>query len=209
MSHKDDFEKIYTKPGAAIWTLNEPPTILKELVETGTIKPCRTLDIACGEGTAAIYLASKGFTVTAIDFSEKAIEFARENARKKGVEVEFRVMDALDLSGLNQKFDFIFEWAIIHHLQPEKVEAYIAQLPGLLNANGLYLTNSFNTESTSYGKTGDRIRKTPIGTELFYMSMREKRDLLEKHFTVLREERVDLVGQGVSQPGNFFLAKKK
>ena len=209
MSEKYAFDKIYEKPDSAIWTMEEPPQILKDLVENGTIKPGRTLDIACGEGTAAVYLARKGFSVLGIDFSEKAIEYARARAVKKGVQAEFAVMDATDLSGLNETFDFIFEWAIIHHLKLEQVGPYLKQIPKLLKPGGLYLTNSFNIDSPLYGQPGVRVRKTFLGTELLYHSQKEMRELLSEDFKILKEEIVPLVGKGVSQIGNFFLAQKK
>lgn len=209
MSEKRAFEKVYEKPDAAIWTLEEPPQILRDLVEDGTIKPCKTLDVACGEGTAAVYLAKKGFEVTGIDFVENAIEYARDRANKAGAEVEFKVMDATDLSGLNEKFDFIFEWALIHHLKSEQVAPYLKQIPKLLNPGGLYLTNSFNIESPLYGQAGERVRKTFLGTELLYHSQEEMEQLLSQDFMVIKKEIIPLVGKGVQQIGNFFLVRKK
>ena len=78
MSEKENFEKVYERPGAA-WTREEPPEELKELVESGKIKPCKVIDIGCGEGFYSIYLASKGFDVLGIDISENAIKYAKEN----------------------------------------------------------------------------------------------------------------------------------
>jgi len=72
---KEIFEKIYKK--RAVWTESEPPKELVESIETGKIKPCRVLDVGCGEGFYAIYLASKGFDVTGIDISRNAIKLAR------------------------------------------------------------------------------------------------------------------------------------
>jgi len=209
MSEKHAFEKVYEKPDSAIWTLEEPPQILRDLVEDGTIRPCKTLDIACGEGTTAVYLAKKGFEITGIDFVENAIEYARVRAKKTGAKVEFKVMDATNLSDLKEKFDFIFEWALIHHLKSEQVAPYLKQIPKLLNPGGLYLTNSFNIKSPLYGQPGVRIRKTFLGTELLYHSQEEMRDLLSEDFEIIKEAIVPLVGKGVQQIGNFFLVRKK
>jgi SAM-dependent methyltransferase len=49
----------------------------------------RALDLACGEGRNAIWLAEHGWTVTAVDFSDVAIERARKLAEGRGVEVEW------------------------------------------------------------------------------------------------------------------------
>ncbi|MBI2830315.1 MAG: class I SAM-dependent methyltransferase, partial [Chloroflexi bacterium] len=58
---------------------------LVSLVEGGRIKPCRAIDLGCGTGANAIYLAQHGFDVTGIDFSEAAIEKARARAEEAGV----------------------------------------------------------------------------------------------------------------------------
>ncbi|MBW3003800.1 methyltransferase domain-containing protein, partial [Candidatus Woesearchaeota archaeon] len=75
---KHIFDKIYVKRGKGPWTLEEPP---KEIVEVvSKVKPCKALDIGCGEGFFSIYLAKQGFDVTGIDYSEVAVERAKENA---------------------------------------------------------------------------------------------------------------------------------
>lgn len=207
MSDKAAFDKIYSKPGA-IWTQEQPPQKLVSLVEDGILKPGKVLDSACGEGTASVYLAKEGFDVTGIDFSEKAIDYAHERASKEGVEVNFMVMDALELEKLSGAFNFIFEWGLIHHLPPDQVEPYIQKIVQALAPEGLYMTNSFNINSDAYGKKGERQRKTPLGTELYFYTQEEMRELFSKYFTIIREEIVALEGRGITQPGNFFLLKK-
>ena len=51
------------------------------------------LDVACGKGRHALYLASQGFQVTGIDLSPNSISFAQEEAKSKSLEVEFYVHD--------------------------------------------------------------------------------------------------------------------
>ena len=51
------------------------------------------LDVACGKGRHALYLASQGFQVTGIDLSPNSISFAQEEAKSKNLEVEFYVHD--------------------------------------------------------------------------------------------------------------------
>jgi len=53
----------------------------------------RALDLACGEGRNAIWLAERGWRVTAVDFSEVAIERGRKLAEHRGIGVEWRCED--------------------------------------------------------------------------------------------------------------------
>ena len=47
---------------------------LVALVDSGRIQPCRAIDLGCGTGANAIYLAENGFEVTGVDYAEAAIE---------------------------------------------------------------------------------------------------------------------------------------
>ena len=58
-----------------------------------TLTPGRALDLACGAGRHALYLAERGWQVTAVDSSQVAIEILRERARKRGIEVDARIAD--------------------------------------------------------------------------------------------------------------------
>jgi methylase of polypeptide subunit release factors len=71
------------------WNIATQPDALVELVDSGKVKPCKTIDMGCGAGNYAIYLASRGFDVTGIDISPAAIKIARENAKKKGIKGNF------------------------------------------------------------------------------------------------------------------------
>ena len=69
----------------------EPSKLLVRVVEN--LKPGRALDIACGAGRHAIYLASHGWDVTAVDSSRVGIELLNERARTIGVTVNARIAD--------------------------------------------------------------------------------------------------------------------
>ena len=73
---------------------HEPdPTLVSE---AGALRPGLALDLATGDGRNAIWLASKGWRVTAVDFSTVALERARRSATRAGVEVEWRQEDLLE-----------------------------------------------------------------------------------------------------------------
>lgn len=69
----------------------EPHKLLIGLVEK--LKPGKVLDLACGTGRHAIFLAEKGWDVTAVDNSRAGIEIARQRAAEKDVAVDFRAAD--------------------------------------------------------------------------------------------------------------------
>jgi SAM-dependent methyltransferase len=75
--------------------------------EVAGLAPGRVLDVGCGEGADAIWLAGRGWTVTAIDISEVALGRARAAAESAGVAVEWICGDALDMALPARSFDLV------------------------------------------------------------------------------------------------------
>jgi SAM-dependent methyltransferase len=86
------------------------------------------LDIGCGLGDNAIFLASRGHSVTGLDGSPAAIEEARRRAAAAGITVTFGVADATDLSEYEGRFDTVVDSALYHCLDDDGRQAYIAAL---------------------------------------------------------------------------------
>ena len=71
----------------------------------GSLAPGRALDLACGEGRNAIWLAERGWKVTAVDFADVAVD--RGRARERGADVEWVVADVLQWIPPAGAFDFV------------------------------------------------------------------------------------------------------
>jgi hypothetical protein len=91
-----------------LWDAGLPSGELRRVVEQGIVRPGPAVDLGCGSGTDAIYLASKGFDVTAIDIAPTALSLAREKAERAGVKVRWLLASVLSLPQL-EPFDFIFD----------------------------------------------------------------------------------------------------
>ena len=77
------------------------------LAEVASLTPGRALDVGCGEGADAIWLARNGWTVTAIDISEVAVIRAREAAERAGAAVEWVRGDVLQTPFPAGSFDLV------------------------------------------------------------------------------------------------------
>lgn len=87
-----------------VWSA-EPNVFVAEV--TGDLPPGRALDLACGEGRNAIWLAGRGWRVTAVDFSAVAIDKGRKLAARAGVDVEWRCEDVLAWEPRPRSFDLV------------------------------------------------------------------------------------------------------
>lgn len=111
------FDKVYSEPNNAPWTFSEIHKEVKDLIGKKVLKKgMRVLEIGCGEGHHAIFLAKKGMKVTAVDRSANAIRFAKANAKKKEVNVILLIRDFRNIGTIKKKFDFIFDWRFAHEL---------------------------------------------------------------------------------------------
>lgn len=87
-----------------VW-LAEPNRFLA--AEAADLRAGRALDLACGEGRNAIWLAERGWEVTAVDFSRVAIDKARRLAEARGVTVTWAVADVVAATLQPRAFDLV------------------------------------------------------------------------------------------------------
>jgi len=146
------------------WNNEQPPELLVELIETGKVTPCRAIDLGCGAGNYAAYLAAKGFNVTGVDMSPTAIKFARQNAKQKGVKCKFLVGDVIEhLSETDGRWDFAYDWGLLHHIFPENRQKYVQGVHNVLNPGGKYLSVCFNEKDTAFARLGEGAAQTKEG----------------------------------------------
>lgn len=116
---------------------------LVALVDSGGIEPCRTIDLGCGAGANAIYLAQQGFQVTGVDFAEAAIEKAKARAKEAGVQAEFIVDDLTNLRHTTGKFDFLLDYGVLDDLRLPQREPYVQNMLRLTHSRSRYLLWGF------------------------------------------------------------------
>src|SRR5215207_9238592 len=87
-----EWEARYGERDGAMWSGRPNGRLVAEVAD---LNPGRALDVGCGEGADAIWLARRGWTVTAIDISDVAVCRAREAAELAGATVEWVCGDAL------------------------------------------------------------------------------------------------------------------
>jgi len=192
-----DIDRIYQQlPLEKIpWDMESPPQVLVDLVTSGKVRPCRTIDLGCGTGNYAIYLAGLGFDVTGVDSSPTAIRIAREKAQRKGVKCRFIVADLIgDLHEVTERFDFAFDWEVLHHIFPDDRKTYIKNVYSVLNPKALYFSVCFSEQDPQFGGAG-KFRKTMIGTTLYFSSESEIRNLLSPYFVIGEVRTIEIGGK--------------
>lgn len=124
------------------WDIGAPQPVVIEAEAAGRF-PGAVVDVGCGLGENAIYLAGRGHEVTGIDVAASALEQAHQRATEQGVDVEFTVADATSLAGLDGRFDSVLDAACYHCLPEEGRHEYAAALHRATRPGALLTLFSF------------------------------------------------------------------
>ncbi len=116
------FYQAWYRYGTPPWGRAVSPDLV-DLVESGRIAPSRAIDIGCGTGTSSIYLASRGFEVTGVDFAPAAIRRARAAAADAQVTATFLVDDFTAPMAIPGEFDLLVDHGTFDDLGPATATA--------------------------------------------------------------------------------------
>ena len=126
------------------WDTGVPDPQLVEMVKSGAIAPGRTLEIGCGTGTNAIFLAQHDFNVLGVDISDVAVNQAR--AKAHGL-CRFEVADFLAAPPTGGPFEFVFDRGCFHVFDDEDERVRFARnVAAELVEHGLWLSLIGSTE---------------------------------------------------------------
>ena len=170
MTHKVDsseyWDEIYVKASAG-WDLKSAAPVFLDLLSNDLLKNKKSLLIlGCGYGYDAIAAAKIGFEVTAIDFSESAISFAKKLASEESVNVNFIVKDLFKLgTEYKNKFDIVYDYVIYCAINPGRRKEYAEKISVLIKNTGLFLIILFPIENRDGGPP---FAVDPVEAEQFF-----------------------------------------
>lgn len=154
----DWFDSAYV--GTPPWDIGRPQPEIVKLERAGEITGS-VLDVGCGTGEHALYLAEAGHRVVGIDGSPRAIRKARAKARARHLEARFDVADALDLGRPAEPFDTVIDSGLFHVFADEERLRLRQSLAGVIRPDGTYLMMCFSDrEPGNWGPR--RITETEI-----------------------------------------------
>jgi SAM-dependent methyltransferase len=123
--------EIFYLLGFAPWDQEEVPEAVRSLVEgPQRLSPGRAIDVGCGRGNKAIYLAQNGWNVTGVDAVERALRTARRRASARSVSVDFQRGDVTRLhsAAAGRGFDLVLDCGCFHDMSEEERDRYPSSL---------------------------------------------------------------------------------
>lgn len=149
------------------WDSQIPSRELDRVLDEGRIPVGRALELGCGAGTNAVFLAQRGFNVTAIDLSPLALEQARERASAAGVDVHFIEADITRVLIERASFDFIFDRGCYHCVRRIDLAGFLKVVEHYTRPGSRWLTLTGNANETGDPDKGPpRLTEQEIRTDL-------------------------------------------
>ena len=130
------------------WDTGRHDANLADVIAEWAIAPCRTLELGCGTGSNAIWLAAAGFDVTAVDISALALSQAATRAAAAAVSVHCEEVDVQHGQLPAGPFDFVFDRGCFHSSDgPEEHALFVRNVHDSLGPQGLWLSLIGSTDS--------------------------------------------------------------
>jgi SAM-dependent methyltransferase len=175
------FDRFYNKE-ECFWGLSPDPTLVENINE---IPVGKTLDLGVGEGRNALYLAHKGFQVTGIDISTKAIEKFLNLAENRDLKVDGIAMNIKDFDFQPSTYTLIVSHATLHFLKRSEVYKIINDLKSSVSPGGYVYIEDFTVEDPGYQRAKKILEEveentfysTKIGSYIFYFKTNELKNM--------------------------------
>jgi 2-polyprenyl-3-methyl-5-hydroxy-6-metoxy-1,4-benzoquinol methylase len=122
------------------------------VAEVADLEPGRALDLACGEGQNAIWLASLGWDVTGVDYSEVAIAKARARAERDGVRVDFVCADLVEYGPAAAQFELVI--VLFLHIPASQRRGVLAKAAAAVAPGGTFVFIGHDRANLAHGVGG-------------------------------------------------------
>jgi SAM-dependent methyltransferase len=147
---------------------SEPNRFL--VAEVDGLSPGRALDVACGSGRNAVWLAGRGWKVTGVDFSEVALEQAKALAAERGVDVDWVQADLLGWRPFDEAFDLIV--VLYLQLPADQLDQAVRRSAAGLAPGGTLLVVGHHSDNLEHGTGGPKDPRVLFTPEQVVASLR-------------------------------------
>src|SRR6266487_4483180 len=134
------------------WDIGRPQPAFVGLVRAGELTGNTVLDVGCGTGENALYLAQNGFSVVGVDLSTRAIVAAKAKAEERKLKIDFRLANALSLEFQSGRFDNAIDSGLFHTFTDNDRISFAHEIARVLTRNpkGTY---SYHAASRSHARS--------------------------------------------------------
>lgn len=122
---------------------NVPDENLVSYFTSGLLDKGKVLELGCGPGRNAIFLAEQGCSVDAVDSSQEGLDWAKERAAEMNVDVNFINEDIFKLKIEENAYDLVYDSGCFHHIPPHRRMCYVSLVKKALKPGGHFALTCF------------------------------------------------------------------
>jgi SAM-dependent methyltransferase len=138
------------------WDHEEASGQFKDFIGELAAPPGRALEIGCGTGRDAVYLASRGWTVTAVDGVRHALNAAQQRAQAAGVDVNWVCGDVCQLEqlGIGDAYDLVLDRGCFHDLTDKQRDRWAQGVSAVTSSRAMLLISAYERHRRGPGPRG-------------------------------------------------------
>jgi len=136
------------------------------------IHPGRAVDLGCGHGRNAIFLAHRGFSVEGVDYSREALDWAAARVAEAGVAVTLTNRSVFQWEPEPASYDLVYDSGCFHHIPPHRRLGYVELVVRALKPGGWFGLTCFRPEGGSHLSDDEVYEHRSMGGGLGYTEER-------------------------------------
>jgi cyclopropane fatty-acyl-phospholipid synthase-like methyltransferase len=140
----------YQEPLAPAWDVGRPQRAIYELEVAGELGH-DVLDVGCGSGEHALFLAARGHVAVGVDPSARAVARALERARERGLDANFIAEELTRLERLGRRFDCAIDAGSFHRVELAQRADYARSLASVVKPGGRLFVLCFGDHERGRG----------------------------------------------------------
>lgn len=165
---REDFDRNYREGTyKTAWHKFVPTHELVGFVASGVAPTGRSLDLGCGGGVEATYLASEGFDACGLDYSPAALRVARATAEEADQQVAFCGGSALQMPFAEASFSLVTDRGCLHHIREKHRHKYAREVARVTQDGGYVVIRGMAEERPNGFVWLDPARMEELFTEKF------------------------------------------
>ena len=142
---REDWQRHYDENDLG-WDLGQVAPPFMNLLESNVIIPGKTLIPGCGRGHEVVYLAEKGFDVTAVDYSMGAVDYLRQVVQQRELDSKILHNDFFELNSTHDGiYDLLIEQTFFCAISPNERTLYVGTVARVLKSGGMLAGLFYNT----------------------------------------------------------------